>query len=158
MNKRNSSKYFICVSNYIKRLNASSILFSTRPPSPETQPPHPTPRNTHSAPRNTHSETRNTHSETRNTHSAPRNTHSTPRNTHSETRTPKHAPRNTKHTPRNTNNYRRTARRWYTGQSGSWAPGNQPVLMRNSFTISPPVKRKVFLNNLTQASLGCGWC
>jgi hypothetical protein len=32
------------------------------------------------------------------------------------------------------------------------------VLIRNSPTISPPVKRKVFLKSFTHSSLGSGWC
>ena len=45
----------------------------------------------------------------------------------------------------------------YTGQFFKWAPGRKPMLSKNSFTISPPVKRNVFLNNFTHSSLGLGW-
>ena len=36
-------------------------------------------------------------------------------------------------------------------------PGRYPMLMRNSPVISPPVKRRVFLNRRTQLSFDLGW-
>src|SRR5205807_9793390 len=45
-----------------------------------------------------------------------------------------------------------------TGQASTWAPGRYPRLIKNSPTISPPVKTKVLRKSLTHSSLDKGWC